>query len=83
VGGNPLIINQIQSSTQTLDESSFVKIESIPETPENEKYLASLGLDLKSASAGNLPNGAKVLILAYKKIKKIKIRNKKTTYTYF
>jgi len=57
-----LIINQIQSSTQVLDESSFAQIQSIPETPENEK------LDLKSASAGNLPNGAKILILAYKKI---------------
>jgi len=66
-GGNPLIINQIQSSTQVLDESYFAQIESIPETPENEKYLAGLGLDLKSASAGNLPNGAKVLVLAYKK----------------
>jgi len=66
-GGNPLVINQIQSSTQSLDESSFAQIQSIPETPENEKYLADLGLDLKSASAGNLPNGAKVLILAYKK----------------
>jgi len=66
-GGNPLIINQIQSSIQTLDESSFARIESIPETPENEKYLADLGIDLKSASAGYLPSGAKVLVLAYKK----------------
>jgi len=61
-----LINNYLQNSTQVLDESSFAQIQSIPETHENEKYLASLGLQA-GVSAGNLPNGAKVLVLAYKK----------------
>jgi len=62
-----LNFNEIQNYTQPLDESSFVRIESIPETPENEEYLNSLGIDLKSSPAGYLPKGSKVLILAYKK----------------
>jgi len=44
-----------------------VRIESIPETPENEEYLTGLGIDFKPSPAGYLPKGAKVLVLAYKK----------------
>jgi len=43
-----------------------VQIEAIPETPENEKYLAGLGLK-SSIPSENLPKGAKVLVIAYKK----------------
>jgi len=43
-----------------------VEVEAIPETPENEEYLASLGLT-SSVKDDNLPNGIRYKILIYKK----------------
>jgi len=65
---------KIQSSIQALDENSFTQIKEIPEIPENEKYLADLGLDLESATTEYIQKGAKILIIAYK--------NNGDTYTF-
>jgi len=46
-GGNSLKNNNLNIYTQDLDDLGVAEIEEIIETPENNEYLASLGLSSK------------------------------------
>jgi len=63
-GGNSLKNNNLNSYTQDLDDLGVAEIEEIIETPENNEYLASLGLSSKLTEP--YPYDV-TTILAYKK----------------
>jgi len=80
-GGNSLITNNLTRYTEILDNGlGAVEVEEIPETPENEEYLASLGLT-SAVRDNDLPNGTKYTILAYKKTGNSYTFDKKQTFT--
>jgi len=67
------------TSTQNIDSFSFAKIEKILNIPENNEYIASLGLEA-ARHTENLPDGTRYVILAYKKIKNSYIFHKKQDF---
>jgi len=80
-GGKFLITNDLARYTEVLDNGlGAVEVETILEIPENEEYLASLGLT-SSIKGNDLPNGTKYTILAYKKTGNSYIFDKKQTFT--
>jgi len=65
--GNYLINNGLESYTEILDDDfGAAEVKEILESPENDEYLASLGL-VSVVKDINLSKGAKYKVLAYKK----------------
>jgi len=67
-GGEDYLNNNKLAENIYYGDFISTKVETIPEIPENNKYLASLGLEAAKKSAGNLPTDAVYTILAYTKV---------------
>jgi len=66
--GNSLKTKGLDINTHYIDDFSFLDVKEISNTPEDNEYLASIGLSASSVKGEDLPNGAKYTILAYKQI---------------
>jgi len=64
-GGKYLKNNNLEKSTH-YDEFIFSEVENIPEIPQNDEHLASLGLEA-SVRGDDIPSGVLYTILFYKK----------------